>query len=57
MATVISSEKKWYASKGILGGILVCIGALANLYYTQDYPAFIAMFGVGLGIVGIRKAI
>ena len=56
-------EKKWYESKGMIGGLLVVVGgvitALGQLFTGQlDVSSFftqvIPMIGVGLGIIGVR---
>lgn len=58
-------EKKWYQSKGALGGLLVVLGGIAtgvgqylqgNLDFNTFVTQVIPLLGTGLGIVGIRFA-
>lgn len=56
-------QKKWYQSKGVIGGLLVVAGgvltALGQFFTGQlDLMNFVStvvpMIGTGIGIIGIR---
>lgn len=45
----------WYLSKGVVGGVLVCLGAIGSaLAKGEVNMEDITLFGTGLGILGIR---
>ena len=57
-------EKKWYESKGMIGGLLVIVGgvltAVGQLFTGQlDFSNFVSqvvpIIGTGLGIIGVRN--
>lgn len=58
-------DKKWYKSKGMIGGALVVLGGLAtalgqylqgNLDVASLMNTVIPLIGTGIGIIGIRAA-
>mgnify|MGYP001606521610 FL=1 len=58
-------EKKWYESKGVLGGLLVIAGGVltalgqflsGQLDFSSLFSQVVPLIGIGLGIIGIRVA-
>lgn len=48
-------SKPFYLSKGVIGGVFVCLGAVGLVIArgTVDVEA-VTLFGTGLGLIGIR---
>ena len=52
-------EKEFYKSKGIWGGILIIIGTGLKVLAQEGAVEIedVTMFGIGLGLIGIRDAL
>lgn len=51
-------SKEWYKSKGIIGGILVCLGVAGKVIASNEIrPEDVAYLGVGVSLIGIRKSL
>lgn len=51
-------DKPFYLSKGVIGGVLVMVGAVGSAVLSGEINMdVIQMFGVGLSAMGIRVAI
>ena len=62
----MARHKKWYESKGEVGGLIVIIGGIllligqlvqGDLNYQNFFGGVIPLIGTGLGIFGIRNAL
>ena len=51
-------DKEWYKSKGVIGGLLVMLGAVGSAVLNGEINMdVVQMFGIGLSALGIRVAI